>query len=148
MRHKFPEDVAAEHLRIGKEYNRQMFIQHNQMVKDLTLKIYLQQDALKALPPDLAKLAAIPDHTPPPRLRPYPLWETPPIEGAFLEDPDEDKDEADNAALETAHYITDKYTTDDEQENITAGGDPQDDEYGKKKSGDSDDDFDSDDAEY
>jgi hypothetical protein len=82
------------------------------MVKDLTLKMYLQQDALKALPPDLKALASEIDETPPPRNRPWPMWYTPPVPGLKLEDPDRDENEEQSIALEKGHYIKDKYTTD------------------------------------
>jgi hypothetical protein len=114
MRHTFPEDVAAEHARIGREYNRQMFIQHNQQVKDLTLKIYLQQDALAALPPHLLELASVIDETPPPRNRPYPIWQTPPVPGLSLVDPDGEENEEQSMALEKGHYIRDMFTTESE----------------------------------
>lgn len=111
-RRQFPPEVAEEHARIGREYNRQMFIQHNQHVKDMTLKIYLRQDAMKALPPDLYKLASVIDETPPPRNRPYPIWYTPPVPGLLLTDPDGEENEEQTMALEKGHYITDMFSTD------------------------------------
>lgn len=128
-----------------------MFIQHNQIVKDLTLKIYLQQDAIKALPPDLAALALVTDEEPPPRNRPYPIYNTPPIPGIDVgDDPDRDKDEIENVAVEPGHYITDKYTTDDENADMMRQGDEEEQAAGgKKKSYDSDDDYGSEDeTEY
>jgi hypothetical protein len=121
-RHEFPEDIAAEHARIGREYNRQMFIQHNQEVKDLTLKIYLQQDAMKALPPDLFELASVIDETPPPRNRPYPIWHTPPVPGLLLNDPDGEENEEQSMALEKGHYITDMFTTDSDNKYVPGDG--------------------------
>ena len=124
-----------------------MFIQHNQRVKDLTLKMCLQQEAQKALPPDLAKLAAVPDDNPPPRNRPYPIWLTPPIPGLELDGVDEDLDELEAVALEKGHYITDKYTTDDEQAEISKLVE-EDDPDAKREKKDSDDDYSDSGAEY
>jgi hypothetical protein len=132
MRHTFPDDVAEEHARIGREYNRQMFIQHNQQVKDLTLKIYLQQEAMAALPPHLHELASVIDETPPPRNRPYPIWQTPPVPGLSLVDPDGEENEEQSMALEKGHYIKDMFTTESENGYVPGedggGGDNDDDD--------------------
>lgn len=45
----------------------------------MTDKIWLQQEALRALPPDLRMEAEIIDETPFPIDRPMPFWDTPPI---------------------------------------------------------------------
>lgn len=66
-------------MRIGREYQRQMSILNNFREKDITTKIYLQQEALKALPADLRVHAEVIDDTPPPEDRPLPLFDTPPI---------------------------------------------------------------------
>lgn len=49
------------------------------MIKDLTTKIYLQQAALAALPEKFVKAARFIDETAPPKGRPFPYFETPPI---------------------------------------------------------------------
>jgi hypothetical protein len=51
--------------------------------KDLTDKIWLQQEAMRSLAlqaPAMYHEALIVDETPPPPNRPFPLWDTPPIE--------------------------------------------------------------------
>lgn len=49
------------------------------MIKDLTTKIYLQQAAVKALPVQFQEAAMVVDDTAPPKDRPFPYWDTPPI---------------------------------------------------------------------
>jgi len=56
-------------------------IRTNQFNKDLTTKIYLSQDALKAMPANLRANALIIDETPPPPDRPWATYDTPPIPG-------------------------------------------------------------------
>jgi hypothetical protein len=75
-----PKDKHDEFYRIGREYNRQMFIRHNTETKDLTTKSYMKTEALNALPPK-AKEAALksPMRPPAPGWRPYPIFDTPPI---------------------------------------------------------------------
>ena len=75
----FTEEELSNHARIGKEYQRQSTIRNNQMEKDLTTKIWLQQDALAALPESLRGHALIVDEKPPPPDRPWPFFATPPI---------------------------------------------------------------------
>ena len=86
----FSEEELEEHARIGREYNRQRMIQDNQINKDLSTKIWLQQEAMRALPDHLRKHAEVVDEEPPPRDRPYPIWYTPPIPGANFKDTEED----------------------------------------------------------
>lgn len=76
---KFSDEEQAEHNRIGKEYNRQSTQDHNRLEHDLTNKVWLQQEAMRALPPKLREAAEILDETPPPPHRPWPLYHTPPI---------------------------------------------------------------------
>ena len=76
---EFPPEVAEEHFRIGREYSRQLRIRDNLERKDIATKIWLQQEAMRALPPDLRAKAEIIDEEPPPRGRPWPVWQTPPI---------------------------------------------------------------------
>ena len=82
----FTEEEKAEHIRIGREHSRQVRIRENQEQKDLTTKVWLQQEAMRALPADLRKLAEEIDDTPPPRGRPWPIWWTPPIKGFNAQD--------------------------------------------------------------
>jgi hypothetical protein len=73
------EEEKKRHAEIGREYNRQMFIRRNQEDKDLTNKIWLQQEAIRALPPTLRAHAQTIDNSDPPSDRPWPLFDTPPI---------------------------------------------------------------------
>ena len=77
----FSEEEMAEHARIGLEHNRQTTIRQNKQGSDLSTKIWLQQEAMRALPPELRAHAEIIDETPPPSDRPWPIWMTPPIKG-------------------------------------------------------------------
>ena len=70
-----------KHAEIAKRYTQESFKQENKMIKDLTNKIYLQQESLKALPEALRIQAEIIDHTPPPSNRPFPIWDSAPIKG-------------------------------------------------------------------
>ena len=86
---RFPDDIAAKHAAIGKEYNKQTTILNNKRDKDLQTKIYLMQEAMecvKNLPStnktglnELYTKALIIDRNPPPVDRPFPMWDTPPI---------------------------------------------------------------------
>ncbi len=75
----FSPEELVEHAKIGKEYQIQSMRRHNKFTKDLTTKIYLQQDALTSLPEYLRVEAKIVDETPPPLNRPKPYFDTPPI---------------------------------------------------------------------
>lgn len=48
---------------------------------DLTNKIWLQQEAVRALPADQQAFARKPNTASVPRNRPWPKWDTPPIKG-------------------------------------------------------------------
>jgi hypothetical protein len=68
------------------------------MEKDLTDKIWLQHEAVKALPERLRAHALEIDETPPPSDRPWPLFATPPIKGfdpSLYMDKEEGKDDDD-----------------------------------------------------
>ena len=60
----------AEHARIGREYTIQSQRRTNTMNKDISQKIWLQQEAIRALPEALRIEATIIDDTPPPKDRP------------------------------------------------------------------------------
>ena len=98
----FTEEELKEHERIAKEYQRQSFRRHNALEKDMTNKIWLQQEALRAMPHDLYEEAIKIDDTPPPANRPWPFFDTPPIEGFNINDyvksenEDEDDDDEEN----------------------------------------------------
>ena len=77
----FSEEELAEHFRIGQEYAKQSTIRSNKHGSDLSTKIWLQQEAMRALRADLRAHAEIIDDTPPPPDRPWPIWMTPPIKG-------------------------------------------------------------------
>ena len=98
----FSEAELAEHFRIGQEYARQSTIRSNKHGSDLSTKIWLQQEAMRALRADLRAHAEIIDETPPPPDRPWPIWMTPPIKGFNPRDymgnkgDDDDDDNEDN----------------------------------------------------
>eukprot|EP01031_Cornospumella_fuschlensis_P031408 gene31407-37966_t len=81
LRVKLPYSEAelAEHKKIADEYNRQYFIRDNQIQKDLTDKLWLMQEAIRALPEHLRAHATTIDTTPAPE-RTMPFWDTPPIQ--------------------------------------------------------------------
>ena len=54
--------------------------------KDVSNKIWLQQEALRAMPHDLYEEAIKIDDTPPPANRPWPFFDTPPIEDFNIKD--------------------------------------------------------------
>lgn len=83
---EFPPEEQAENNRIGREYNIQSFKKTNLHNKDLTLKIYLMQDAMNALPAGLREKAEIIDDAPVPKNRPFPNYMTPPIKGFKIQD--------------------------------------------------------------
>lgn len=73
-----PEELV-EHGRIGRKYHAESFRRINKQEKDIAEKIWLQQEAIRALPPHLKERALEIDHTPPPHDRPWPFFDTPPI---------------------------------------------------------------------
>ena len=82
MKPKFTPEELAEHARIGREFNIQSQRRENKLNNDLSTKIWLMQDALKALPEKLRIEAEIIDESPPPKDRPiFGIWDTPPIKG-------------------------------------------------------------------
>lgn len=97
---EFPEAEQEEHNRIGREYTRQSLIRQNKMDHDLTNKIWLQQEAIRALPEHLREHAMKIDVTPPPADRPWPYFETPPIKGfdiyKYVANESEDDEESEN----------------------------------------------------
>lgn len=105
LKHDFTEEELAEHHRIGLEYNRQMMIQHNKMNKDLSTKMWLQDEAMNALPKDLLQHALVIDSTPPPPDRPWPIFMTPPIPELNLKDMEEEEPD-----ISTGDIRKDKYT--------------------------------------
>lgn len=86
MKLELTEAEKVEHTRIAQEFTRQSQIRHNKYEKDLTNKIYLQQEALNALPEQLKIAASQIDHEPPPPDRPMAVWATPPIKGFDVRD--------------------------------------------------------------
>lgn len=76
---KFSEEELAEHATIARTYQRKLTELNNKLGKDLTNKIWLQQEALRAMPDNLRAKAEQIDDTPPPPDRPWPLWDTPPV---------------------------------------------------------------------
>jgi hypothetical protein len=68
-----------EHFRIGREYNRQKLFQYRRREYDLSTKIWLMHEALRAMPENLRAAAEVIDETPPPADQPVPRFHTPPI---------------------------------------------------------------------
>jgi hypothetical protein len=93
---KFTPEELVEHSRIAREYQRQSTIVHNQLQKDMTDKIWMQQEAMRSLPEHLRAAALICDETPPPEDRPWPIWDTPPIAGFNPQDYLDDGKKADD----------------------------------------------------
>ncbi len=81
FRVEYSEEEKARREAVAKEYQRQCFIYEAAMQKDLTNKIWLQQDALRAMPEALRAHAETLDPTPPPQDRPWPRFDTPAIKG-------------------------------------------------------------------
>ncbi len=79
MKIEFSEEEQAENNRIGKNYQIQCMRRTNHDAKDMTNKIWLQQEAIRAMPADLRAATEVIDETPPPKNRPFPVWLTPPI---------------------------------------------------------------------
>ena len=99
----FTEEELKEHERIAKEFQRQSFRRHNALEKDLATKIWLQQEAMRAMPNELYQEAIKIDDTPPPANRPWPYFDTPPIEGFNVNDyiksgDNDEEDEEEEAA--------------------------------------------------
>lgn len=90
---RFSEEEQAEHERIATEFNRQSRIRSNQIDKDLADKIWLQQEALRALPAHLVAHAKSLDSPAPPSDRPWPFYDTPPIKGFNIKDYEGDESE-------------------------------------------------------
>ena len=60
------EDKKKRNFEVGREFNRQTTIRDNMYNKDITDKIWLQQDAIRALPQNLLAACLLVDDTPPP----------------------------------------------------------------------------------
>ena len=92
-------EEQKEHFRIGRTFNVQSFRRHQRLAKDTSDKIWLMQEALRALPTKLQDAARVIDEEPPPSDRPWAMWSTPPIKGfddtpyAKAEDGDTDEEE-------------------------------------------------------
>lgn len=68
-----PEEME-NNAKIAREYQLQRNALHRLRSKDLSNKIWLQQEALKAMPVELREQALICDESPPPLDRPWPYW--------------------------------------------------------------------------
>ena len=89
----FTDEELVENAKIAKEYQREAAKLRNKLDKDLTDKIWLQQEAMRALPDHLRAHAETIDETPPPEDRPWPDFDTPPIKGFNAQDYMEKKKE-------------------------------------------------------
>jgi hypothetical protein len=98
VKHNYTEEEQAERLRIGKEHRLQSILRQNQLDKDMSTKIWLQSEALDAMPENLRTAALIIDETPPPPGRPWPKWWTPPVKGFTYKHNTDEEDETANAA--------------------------------------------------
>lgn len=99
-RHKIvdtPEEQAHRR-QVLRTANTESRKAHQKVERDLTNKIYLQQEAIKALPVEMQADAKMIDQTPYPMDRPWPRWDTPPIPGFNpLDYADKKKDSEENA---------------------------------------------------
>jgi hypothetical protein len=79
---EFSAEEKAEHSAIATEYNRQTSLEDMRYSRDLATKVWLQQRAIAAIPSEALKAAALElDNEPPPQTRPFPFFDTPPIDG-------------------------------------------------------------------
>ena len=89
---KFTDEEKAEHKRIADEFNRQTSREDAAIKNDLAVKAWLQQEAIKAIPTEELRAAALElDETPPPVHRPFPYFDTPPIANFNMADYDGSK---------------------------------------------------------
>lgn len=80
-RHALTAEQQQRNFEIGREYNRMTTIRHNQLSRDLSLKMQLKEAAIAALPTETLKAQAlVSDFSLVPYDRWVPTW-TPPIEG-------------------------------------------------------------------
>lgn len=125
---EFSEEELAEHARVGLEYNRQTTIRVNKQGNDLSTKIWLQQEAMRALPPELRTHAETIDETPPPSDRPWPIWMTPPIKGFnprdYMGNKGDDDDDEDDVVVNKKG--TDKAPSKDAKPAKTVASTPKD----------------------
>eukprot|EP00607_Mallomonas_marina_P009284 CAMPEP_0182418768 /NCGR_PEP_ID=MMETSP1167-20130531/3148_1 /TAXON_ID=2988 /ORGANISM="Mallomonas Sp, Strain CCMP3275" /LENGTH=162 /DNA_ID=CAMNT_0024593147 /DNA_START=60 /DNA_END=548 /DNA_ORIENTATION=+ len=75
----FSDKEKENHTAIAKEYQKQIRLRSNRIDKDIATKIWLQHEALRALPPALRAAAEVIDEEPPPSDRPWAVWQTPPL---------------------------------------------------------------------
>ncbi len=74
------EEVKKRNFEVGHEFNRQTSIRDNVYNRDITDKIWLQQDAIRALPPTLLAACLEIDETPPPEEHVPAIFTMPPKE--------------------------------------------------------------------
>ena len=86
----YSDEELAEHARIAKNYQRKKLQEKNKMNKDIADKIWLQQEAMRALPDHLRAAAEVIDDEPPPEDREFTIWQTPPIKGFNIRDYEND----------------------------------------------------------
>ncbi|ETW03133.1 hypothetical protein H310_05555 [Aphanomyces invadans] len=79
--YEWTEEEKREHFEIGRTYNRMTTVRHNELMKDLQMKINLKWEAINALPTDeLRQEALVEDFSMVTNRRGFPTW-TPPIPG-------------------------------------------------------------------
>jgi hypothetical protein len=76
---EFSEEELAEHARIAKQYTVESFRRTNEINRDLSNKIWLQQEALRALPDHLLEHAYSAEGISVPPQRLMPMYYTPPV---------------------------------------------------------------------
>ena len=96
MKFDYSEEELAEHARIAKTYQRKRLEETNLMNKDIADKIWLQQEAMRALPDHLRAAAEVIDDEPPPPDREFTIWQTPPIKGFNIKDYENDGEDEDD----------------------------------------------------
>ncbi|CAK4077077.1 unnamed protein product [Aphanomyces euteiches] len=78
---EWTEQEKQEHFEIGRTYNRMTSLRHNELMKDLQMKINLKWEAINALPTEeLRQEALVEDFSLVTNRRGFPTW-TPPIPG-------------------------------------------------------------------
>lgn len=71
----YTDEEMIKNAAIAKRYQIESAKRHNLLSKDVTTKIWLQQQAIKALPSELLRVHALTiDATPAPEGRPFPHW--------------------------------------------------------------------------
>jgi hypothetical protein len=110
----FTPEEEAEHRRIAEEFNRMTTLEDQRLMEDISTKCWLQQEAIKAIPNEELRAAAlIIDESPPPPHRPFPEYDSPPIAGFDVKD-------FDGSRISDDDYEVDDVEDDGSEETETA----------------------------